>query len=181
MIPKPRSRNFSANLNISRICGDSMRKWVISCILALGAQLFVCTGEESIREFRAVGPEQLEEKVPVGYGHVFVEAGRQNNIDPVLLAAISAHESGRWKSKTARQKNNWMGLMTRSGAKSFRTPEESIYYAADLLNRKPFKGQNTLSQIAPIYCNKSPGHWKASVLQLEHEFAGMATADAKNE
>jgi Mannosyl-glycoprotein endo-beta-N-acetylglucosaminidase len=158
-----------------------MRKWVISSILALSAQLCACTGEESIREFRAVDPEQLEGKVPVGYGHVFVQAGRQNNIDPVLLAAISAHESGRWKSKTARQKNNWMGLMTRSGAKSFRTPEESIYYAADLLNRKPFKGQNTLSQIAPIYCNKSPGHWKASVLQLEHEFAGMATADAKNE
>src|ERR1700751_4348832 len=148
-----------------------MRKWVISCILALSAKVCVCPGEQSIREFRAAAPEQLEGKVPVGYGHVFVQAGRQNNIDPVLLAAISAHESGRWKSKTARQKNNWMGLMTRSGAKSFRTPEESIYYAADLLNRKPFKGQNTLSQIAPIYCNKSPGHWKASVLQLEHEFA----------
>ena len=156
-----------------------MRKWVISCILALGAQLCVCTGEESIREFRAVDPEQLEEKVPAGYGHVFVQAGRQNNIDPVLLAAISAHESGRWKSKTARQKNNWMGLMTRSGAKSFNIPEESIYYAADLLNRKPFKGQNTLSQIAPIYCNKSPGHWKASVLQLEHEFSGLGTAEAE--
>jgi Mannosyl-glycoprotein endo-beta-N-acetylglucosaminidase len=156
-----------------------MKKWVISCILALGTQLFVCTGGESIREFRAVDPEQLEEKVPVGYGHVFVQAGRQNNIDPVLLAAISAHESGRWKSKTARQKNNWMGLMTRSGAKSFNTPEESIYYAADLLNRKPFKGRNTLSQIAPMYCTKSPGHWKASVLQLEHEFSGLGTAEAE--
>jgi hypothetical protein len=56
--------------------------------------------------------------------------------------------------------------MTGSGAKSFGTPEESIFsifYAAELLNRKPFKGRDTLSQIAPIYCTKNPGHWKASV------------------
>jgi Mannosyl-glycoprotein endo-beta-N-acetylglucosaminidase len=158
-----------------------MKKLVISCILALGAQLFVCTGEETIREFRTVDPIQLEKKVPMGYGQIFVQAGRENNIDPLLLAAISAHESGRWKSRIARQKNNWMGLMTRRGAKSFGTPEESIFYAADLLNRKPFKGRNTLSQIAPIYCAKSPGLWKASVLQWKNELAGMATADAENE
>jgi hypothetical protein len=112
-----------------------MKKWVTGCILALGIQVFGCLGEESIREFRTVDPIQLEKKVPIGYGQVFVQAGHQNNIDPVLLAAISAHESGGWKSRIARQKNNWMGLMTRRGAKSFGTPEESIFYAADLLNR----------------------------------------------
>ena len=158
-----------------------MKKWVISCILTLGIQVSLCTGEESIRKFRTVDPIQLEKKVPVGYGQVFVQAGRENNIDPVLLAAISAYESGGWKSRIARQKNNWMGLMTRSGAKSFGTPEESIFYAAELLNRKPFKGRDTLSQIAPIYCTKNPGHWKASVLHLEHEIAGMATAEAESE
>ena len=74
--------------------------------------------------------------------------------------------------------------MTGSGAKSFGTPEESIFsifYAAELLNRKPFKGRDTLSQIAPIYCTKNPGHWKASVLHLEHEIVGMATAEAESE
>jgi hypothetical protein len=74
-----------------------------------------------------------------------------------------------------------MGLMTGSGAKSFETPEESIFYAAGLLNRKPFKGRDTLSQIAPIYCTKNPGHWKASVVHLEHEIVGMATAEAESE
>ena len=81
-----------------------MKKWVISCILILAIQVSLCTGEESIRKFRTVDPIQLEKKVPVGYGQVFVEAGRENNIDPVLLAAISAHESGKWKSRIARQK-----------------------------------------------------------------------------
>jgi hypothetical protein len=156
-----------------------MKKWVICCILTFGIQVSLCTGEESIRKFRTVDPIQLEKTVPVGYGQVFVQAGRENNIDPVLLAAISTHESGRWKSRTARQKNNWMGLMTRSGAKSFGRPEESIFYAAELLNRKPFKSRNTLSEIAPIYCTKNPGHWKVSVLHLEHEIVGKTTAEPK--
>jgi hypothetical protein len=72
-----------------------------------------------------------------------------------------------------------MGLMTRSGAKSFGRPEESIFYAAELLNRKPFKSRNTLSEIAPIYCRKNPGHWKVSVLHLEHEIVGKTTAEPK--
>jgi hypothetical protein len=152
-----------------------MKNWVISYILALGLQLSLYAGQENIRAFRKVDPMQLEKKVPTGYGHVFVQAGRQYNIDPVVLAAISAHESGRWTSRVARKKNNWMGLMTRRGAKSFGTPEESIFYAAELLNRKPFKGRNTLSQIAQIYCAKSPGRWKTSVLQWEDELAGMAS------
>lgn len=69
--------------------------------------------------------------------------------------------------------------MTRSGAKSFGKPEESIFYAAELLNRKPFKSRNTLSEIAPIYCTKNPGHWKVSVLHLKHEIVGKATAEPK--
>jgi hypothetical protein len=158
-----------------------MKKWVMSCVLTLGIHVSLCTGQESIRKFRTIDPIQLEKKVPVGYGQVFVQAGRENNIDPVLLAAISAHESGRWKSRIARQKNNWMGLMTRSGAKSFGTPEDSIFYAAELLNQKPFKGRDTLNQIAPIYCTKNPGHWKACVLHLEHEIEGTATAETESE
>jgi hypothetical protein len=156
-----------------------MKKWMIYWILIFGIHVSLCAGEESIRKFRTVDPMQLEKTVPAGYGQVFVQAGRENNIDPVLLAAISAHESGRWKSRTARQENNWMGVMTRSGAKSFGKPEESIFYAAELLNRKPFKSRNTLSEIAPIYCTKNPGHWKMSVVHLEHEIVGKAKVEPK--
>jgi hypothetical protein len=172
-------KRYVANLNLKT--REAMKKWVICCILTLGIQVSLCTGEENIRKFRTVDPIQLEKTVPVGYGQVFVQAGRENNIDPVLLAAISTHESGRWKSRTARQKNNWMGLMTRSGAKNFGRPEESIFYAAELLNRKPFRSRNTLSEIAPIYCTKNPGHWKASVLHLEHEIGGKTTAEPKGD
>jgi hypothetical protein len=147
----------------------SMKNWVIIFVLAFGLQLSLYAGEEGIRAFRAIDPIQLEKKVPTGYGHVFVQAGRRYSIDPLLLAAISAHESGAWKSRAARNKNNWMGLMTRRGAKSFGTPEESIFYAAELLNRKPFKGRNTLGEIARVYCAKSPARWKASVIQWEDE------------
>ena len=149
-----------------------MKKWVVSYTIALAVQLSLCLGEESIRGVRTVDPILLEKKVPTGYGKVFVQAGQENNLDPVVLAAISAHESGGWKSRIARQKNNWMGLMTSKGAKSFGTPKESIFYAAKLLNRRPFKDRTTLSQIAPIYCAKRPEYWKASVLMWERELWG---------
>ncbi|MBV8101851.1 MAG: glucosaminidase domain-containing protein [Verrucomicrobia bacterium] len=146
-----------------------MKKWAISYIVAFIVLVSVGVGEESIRGFRVVDSVKLEGKVPRGYGKVFVEAGRENNIDPVFLAAISAHESGHWKSRIARQKNNWMGLMSRKGPKRFETPRESIFYAAKLLNRKPFQGRNTLSEIAPIYCAKSPKYWESSVIHWERE------------
>jgi hypothetical protein len=133
-----------------------MKKRAISYIVAFIVLLSLCAGEESIRGFRAIDLVDLERKVPRGYGQVFVEAGRENNIDPVFLAAISAHESGQWKSRIARR--------SRRGPKSFGTPQESIFYAAKLLNRKPFQGRNTLSEIAPIYCAENPKYWESSVL-----------------
>jgi hypothetical protein len=141
-----------------------MRTWAILAV-ALGVQISGYATEDNVRTFRAVNPDLLDAKVPHGFGKVFVEAGRRNNIDPLLLAAISAHESGAWKSRAARVKNNWMGLMARKGPKRFETPEASIFYAAELLNRKPFKGHSTVTSIAPIYCATNPKNWKNSVLQ----------------
>jgi hypothetical protein len=158
-----------------------MKKRVISCIVVSIVLLSLCAGEESLRRFRAVDPVDLERKVPRGYGKVFVQAGRENNIDPVFLAAISAYESGQWKSKIARRKNNWMGLMSRTGPKSFRTPRESIFYAAKLLNRKPFQGRNTLSEIAPIYCAKNPRSWESAILHWEQELQEWPTVANERE
>jgi len=158
-----------------------MKKWATSFVVAFIVLLSVCAGEESIRGFRAVDPVDLERKVPKGYGEVFVEAGRKNNIDPLFLAAISAHESGQWKSRVARRKNNWMGLMSRRGLKSFGTPRESIFYAAKLLNREPFQGRNTLSEIAPIYCAKNPRYWESSVLHWKQELQERQTAATARE
>jgi hypothetical protein len=145
-----------------------MRIWVI-CAMLIGICVPLHAGEENVRTFQPVDPVQLEKKVPQGFGKVFVEAGRQNNIDPLFLAAISAHESGAWKSKTARIKKNWMGLMTRRGSKRFVTPEASIFYAAALLNRKPFKGHNSPGSIASIYCATNPASWKKCVLQWRRQ------------
>jgi Mannosyl-glycoprotein endo-beta-N-acetylglucosaminidase len=149
-----------------------MKNWIIGSVMLLGLQLPIRAIEENIRVFRPIDPAHLEKKVPAGYGQVFVEAGRQYHLDPLLLAAISAHESGAWKSKAARNKNNWMGLRTARGPKRFARSEESIYYAAALLNRKPFKGRNTLSQIAAVYCASNPGYWRGCVLDWERKLAG---------
>ena len=87
-----------------------MRIWFI-CAVALGLQIPSYAKEDSVRTFQSIDPVQLDKKVPRGFGQIFVEAGRKNNIDPLILAAISAHESGAWKSKAARLKHNWMGLI----------------------------------------------------------------------
>jgi hypothetical protein len=139
-----------------------MRTWAILTV-ALGLQISSRASEENVRRFRPIDSNQLEAKVPRGFGKIFVEAGRANNLDPLILAAISAHESGGWKSRVARVKNNWMGLMARSGPKRFSSPEASIFYAAALLNRRPFKGHSTLASIAPIYCASNPANWRKSV------------------
>jgi hypothetical protein len=68
-----------------------MKIWAVLA-LALGLRVSSRASEENVRTFRAIDPNQLDAKVPAGYGKVFVEAGRQNNIDPLILAAISAHE-----------------------------------------------------------------------------------------
>ena len=134
-------------------------------VFALGLQISGRATEENVRIFRPIDADQLDTKVPHGFGKVFVEAGRQNNIDPLILAAISGLESGAWKSRAARLKNNWMGLMTGRRPKRFATPAASIFYAAKLLNRRPFKGHSTLASIAPIYCATNPTNWKKSVHQ----------------
>jgi Mannosyl-glycoprotein endo-beta-N-acetylglucosaminidase len=139
-----------------------MRTWALLAF-ALGLQFSGRASEENVRMFRPIDPKGLDTKVPRGFGRVFIEAGRQNNIDPLILAAISAHESGAWKSRAARLKNNWMGLMAKGGAKRFATPEASIFYAAQLLNRKPFKGHFSITSIAPIYCATNPTNWKKAV------------------
>jgi hypothetical protein len=149
-----------------------MKSWVICGLLAFGLPAVTHASEESFRIFRPVDPVKLERKVPAGYGKVFIEAARVNNIDPILVAAISAHESGAWKSGAARHKNNWMGLMTRFGARRFATSEQSIYYAAELLNRRPFKGHNTLSELASIYCATNPVCWRLCVLKWERMLVG---------
>jgi soluble lytic murein transglycosylase-like protein len=148
--------------------GKRMRIWTIYAVL-IGIAAPMYASEDNVRSFQSIDPVQLEKKVPHGFGKVFVEAGRQNNIDPLFLAAISAHESGAWKSKAARVRNNWMGLMTRHGSKRFATPEASIYYAAALLNRKPFTGHNSPGSIASLYCASNPKSWKVQVLRWRRQ------------
>jgi hypothetical protein len=148
-----------------------MKSWIICNLIVLGLPMTMHASEASFRVFRPVDPAKLERKVPAGYGKVFIEAARENNIDPILLVAISAHESGAWKSAAARHKNNWMGLMTRFGTKRFATSAQSIFYAAELLNRRPFKGRNTLSEIASVYCATNPAYWCKEVLQWERLIA----------
>ena len=62
-----------------------MRTWAILTV-ALGFQISSRASEENVRTFRPIDLPQLEAKVPRGFGKIFVEAGRANNLDPLILA-----------------------------------------------------------------------------------------------
>jgi len=57
-------------------------KALVILALALGLQISGRATEDNVRTFLAIDPDALDTKVPHGFGKVFVEAGRQNNIDP---------------------------------------------------------------------------------------------------
>jgi len=91
----------------------------------------------------------------------FIKFGRENNVDPKALAAISIHETGKGTSNAFRNKNNLMGVSNASGPISFDDPTESIRKMASLLGSRksgPYKAAETLSEIGSIYAPTGAGN-----------------------
>ncbi|MEH7107180.1 glucosaminidase domain-containing protein [Bacillus sp. JJ1764] len=96
-----------------------------------------------------------------GMGEVFVQAGRQYNLNPALLAAIAQHESGNGSSRASHVKNNIAGMMGSNGLKSYGSIGESIMDMARNLSKNYLgKGLNSISEIgakyAPIGATNDP-------------------------
>lgn len=96
-----------------------------------------------------------------GYGNVFDAAGKEYGIDPTLLAAISAHETGNGTSNAAKSKYNVGGMMGSDGLMSFNSLEDGIYAMARNLKRNYFdQGLTNITAIqkkyAPIGAENDP-------------------------
>lgn len=61
-----------------------------------------------------------------GQGELFAILCLEKGMDPYLAAAISAHETANGKSNAAKVKNNFGGIMCRSGLCSYSTKEAGI-------------------------------------------------------
>jgi hypothetical protein len=135
------------------------------------------------RQFREVDVNRLRESLPPQARHLaqsFIDAGRRHNIDPLVLAAISRHETANFTSSAFRNKNNAMGVSDRRGPRRMQSHQQSIDYMAQRLASPtgPYRNAQNLRQLWHVYAPPStqrggrpvendPGdvnrHWGAGV------------------
>ncbi|WP_229751904.1 CHAP domain-containing protein [Marinithermofilum abyssi] len=118
-----------------------------------------------------------------GKAQQFIDAGEQNGVDPVLVAAIALHETGNGKSKAVKQKNNPGGLMGSGGLMSFSSLDEGINKMASNLYRLYIKeGLTTPDKIGPKYApvgaandpNGLNKHWVPTVKKYIKQLGGLS-------
>ncbi|MBL8956031.1 MAG: peptidoglycan-binding protein, partial [Myxococcaceae bacterium] len=119
------------------------------------------------KQFREVSPQALAATLPSQARHLagdFIAAARRNNIDPLLLVAISRHETGNWTSSAFRNKNNAMGISNANGPRTFSSASQSIDIMAREL-AKPngyYRNAGTLRALWGVY---APGPATGQPLQ----------------
>ncbi|EDA0477009.1 cell wall hydrolase [Listeria monocytogenes] len=85
-------------------------------------------------------------------GNAYIKYAKQYQIDPVLLAAISFHETGWGSSNMVRTKNNVGGMMSASRGMVFASLDEGIERMANTVHNRIFKdGKNTIEALGSVY------------------------------
>ena len=114
-----------------------------------------------------------------GKGDIIVKAAQDNGIEPELLAAIMANETGWGTSKAVNSQNNPGGIMGNGGLRSYNSIEEGINAMAKLLKTGYIdKGLTTIPQIGAKYCpvgaaNDPTGlnsNWVPGVTKVYNDF-----------
>lgn len=117
-------------------------------------------------------------------GDDFIHFAEKNNIDPVLLASIAFHETGKGTSKMVRERNNPGGLYNSKTGTFFvyGSLEEGIDAMASNLYRLYIsQGLYTIEEIgskyAPIGVANDPNnmnvHWVPNVSKMISQFGGL--------
>ncbi|MED5094488.1 M23 family metallopeptidase [Bacillus safensis] len=120
-----------------------------------------------------------------GKADSFIDSSKRAGIDPVLLASIAFHETGRGSSKMVRERNNPGGLYNSSAGTFFTYPtlDDGIYaMAKNLYKNYISKGLLTIDQIgakyAPIGVANDPNnlniHWVPTIKQNIVKFGGLS-------
>ncbi|HEY1100041.1 MAG TPA: hypothetical protein VGF99_13985 [Myxococcota bacterium] len=113
--------------------------------------------DDSFRQFRSVDVNALRELLPSQAQHLaqaFVDSGERHNVDPLLLASISKHETANWTSSAFRNKNNAMGVSNSSGPIAMSSHAASIERMASLVGSTtsgPYQNANTYRELWGIY------------------------------
>lgn len=121
-----------------------------------------------------VPASDLRDKLPAGlrpHAQDFIDAGREFGLNPKVLAAISAFETGGGTSPAFRAKNNAMGISDSKGPVALDSVRDSIFQQARTLasGSGPYARAATLDQIAAIY---APPGASNDPNGTNHEWAG---------
>lgn len=102
----------------------------------------------------------------------FVREGINNNIDPLILSAISAHESGWGTSKLSKTHNNIFGITHKTKKwSSFNSLASCIKWTANMFDENYIKkGHNTLQKIQKTYCPDNP-KWDDNIAKIANEIS----------
>ena len=97
----------------------------------------------------------------------------------LLVVAISKHETGNWTSSAFKNKNNFGGMMCKTGLATYKSFDEGLDKFTTLLNDYYFaKGRNTIEKIGAIYCpvgakndpNGLNRHWIPRVTEYYNDY-----------
>lgn len=111
----------------------------------------------------------------------FVRHGSKYGMNPLFLAAISIHETGRGTSSAFRNRLNAMGISSSSGPRTMKSVDYSIEYMAKRLASPTgyYKNCHTVEQFADVYApskvrvkNDPTGlnrHWPSKVRYYMNE------------
>lgn len=130
----------------------------------------------SVKGFKEISEARLRDALPSQAKHLapaFIQAARQNDLDPLVLVAISKLETGNFTSSAFHDKNNAMGISGSGGPKRFSSHAESIQVMARTLSRPDgyYRNARTIAQVGRIYSppgasndvNGTNGGWPRNV------------------
>jgi beta-N-acetylglucosaminidase len=164
----------STNLSQPQLSNDSFMASISSILTNIKDYTHVLETGTSL-DFSGVPLESLNSNLKgklSNHGEKFIEAGRQYNINPNLLASIAMHETGNGTSRSANEKNNIAGMMGKNGLRMYASVEESIFDMARNLRQNYLdKGLDTIAKIgakyAPVGADNDPtglnNHWVKGV------------------
>lgn len=101
-----------------------------------------------------------------GMGDVMYDIEQNYGINFRFIYAIGCFESGYGKKPC--NNYNYFGITSKKGYKYFSSKEQSLYYMANLLNHKIYKGKD-ITAIAKTYCPPDWKHWSNSVRYIMNE------------
>ena len=110
----------------------------------------------NFRRPREVDADRLRAALPPQARHLaqsFIDSGRRHGVDPLVLAAISRHETGGWTSNAFRNRNNAMGISGATGPRTLSSHAASIeQMARGLANpRGYYRNANTIREMWGVY------------------------------